>query len=202
MGEAIMVGMAEVKVSRSQEDVLIALGLGSCIGVCAYDVKARVAGMAHIVLPDSAGFDASPSKFADTAIPHLLEMMIHRGAAANRIRVAIVGGAQLFAFHGSGPRLDIGPRNTTAVKAVLEQCGLELAAVDVGGTAGRSVHMSGDGRVRVRTIGKGERELASLANVESGSGHAGIGAPVLAPQTIGEASPNAPGLDAMRRTRE
>src|SRR5690242_3051248 len=168
MGEAIMVGMAEVKVARSQDDVLIALGLGSCIGICAYDVKARIAGMAHIVLPDSAGFDASPCKFADTAVPHLIEMMIHRGAAANRIRVAIVGGAQLFAFNGSGPRLEIGPRNTAAVKAALEQCGLELAAIDIGGTAGRTVHMSGDGRIRVKIIGKGEQELVSLGNIASG----------------------------------
>ena len=43
MGEAIMVGLAEIKFTQSPDDVLIALGLGSCISVCAYDAQASVA---------------------------------------------------------------------------------------------------------------------------------------------------------------
>src|SRR5437867_3655500 len=100
MGEAIMVGIAEIRVSRSADDVLIALGLGSCIGVCLYDPQARVAGMAHIVLPDSTGHETNPCKFADTAIPLLCQEMERSGASSSRLRAALAGGAQLFAFSG------------------------------------------------------------------------------------------------------
>src|SRR5690242_4011891 len=102
MGETLMVGMAEIKVTRSPDDVLIALGLGSCVGVCAYDAQAGVAGLAHVVLPDSASHPASAGKFANTAIPLLLEEMQKLGASLKSVRVALAGGAQLFAFNGSG----------------------------------------------------------------------------------------------------
>lgn len=161
MGEARMVGMAEVKVAAHSDDVLIALGLGSCIGICAYDADARVAGMAHVVLPTGGAGD-TPGKFANTAVPELLRLMIEAGASEERIRVALTGGAQLFAANGANPRLDIGPRNTEAVKGELGKRACRLIAQDLGGSAGRTVQLFGDGRIRVKTIGQGERELASL----------------------------------------
>ena len=50
-----MVGLGEVKTTQDSEKVLTCLGLGSCIGVGMYDPVAKVAGMAHIVLPNSGG---------------------------------------------------------------------------------------------------------------------------------------------------
>ena len=162
-----MVGMAEVKITRCTDDVLIALGLGSCIGVCAFDPQTGVAGMAHIVLPESAGHVASPGKFADTAIPLLMEEMSRRGALISRIRVALAGGAQLFAFNGSGPRLEIGPRNAAAVQEQLQKRQITVVATDLGGNTGRTVHLFADGRMMVKTIGQGEKELIRLG--EEGS---------------------------------
>lgn len=162
MGETLMVGMAEVKITKSPDDVLVALGLGSCIGICAYDAQARVAGMVHVVLPDSAGFEANLGKFADTAVPLLLEEMQKRGASLKNIRVALAGGAQLFAFNGSGGGLEIGPRNAAAVETHLKQRNISVLCKDVGGSVGRTVHLFADGRVRVKTIGQGERDLVAL----------------------------------------
>ena len=73
MTNSIMVGMAEVKICHTPEGVLTALGLGSCIGVCALDPVAHVTGMAHIVLPKSMGGDTTLGKFADTGVPLLLQ---------------------------------------------------------------------------------------------------------------------------------
>ena len=157
-----MVGMAEVKVTRSSEEVLVALGLGSCVGICAYDPKAGVAGMAHVVLPMSAGQDQNPGKFADTALPQLLSEMSRLGAIKSRIRVALAGGAQLFSINTSGPRMEIGARNIAAIKEALEKSGLPILATDVGGKTGRTVHLFADGRVRVKTIGMGEKDLVTL----------------------------------------
>lgn len=162
MGESLLVGMSEVRVINSPGDVLVALGLGSCVGVCAFDMSARVAGLAHIVLPDSNGHDPSPGKFANSAVPLLFETMCSKGASMKNIKVALAGGAQLFAFSGSGPRLEIGPRNAAAVQEQLKLLNLVAMAVDLGGTVGRTVHLFGDGRVRVKTIGKGEVDLAAL----------------------------------------
>jgi chemotaxis protein CheD len=157
-----MVGMAEVKVTRSPDDVLIALGLGSCVGICAYDPIAKVAGLSHVELPDSAGHAASPGKFANTAVPLLMEEMTRLGANVKNIRVALAGGAQLFAFNGSGPKLEIGPRNAAAVQAALQAMSIPVLVTDLGGSTGRTVHVFPDGRVRVKTIGQGEKELIAL----------------------------------------
>lgn len=154
MSEALMVGMAEVKVCRSAQAALLALGLGSCIGICAFDPRAGVAGLAHIVLPGSEGHEGSPGKFADTAVIYLIEEMARLGAVKSRICIAMAGGAQLFAGTTSCSRLDIGPRNTAAVRAELERHGLLVAASDLGGSVGRTVTLFGDGRVHVKTIGR------------------------------------------------
>lgn len=175
MDESLMVGMAEVKVTRSPGGVLVALGLGSCIGICAYDPQARVAGLAHVVLPECTEPQGTPGKFANTAVSFLLEEMRKMGALSFRIRVALAGGAQLFSFQGAGPRLDIGPRNAAAVQAELQRLNIKVTASDVGGASGRTVHLFTDGRVRVKTIGKSERELAMLgaAALSSHSARAG-----------------------------
>ena len=64
-----MVRMGELAVSSAAGDVLVSLGLGSCIGLALVDRKMGIAGLAHVVLPDSAGQDdAGPGKFADRAV--------------------------------------------------------------------------------------------------------------------------------------
>lgn len=165
MGQAIMVGMADVRVTRDAGDVLMALGLGSCIAVCIYDVQNKIAGMVHVVLPDSGamGDTVNSGKYADTGVPALLAEMRKAGANPRNLAVAIAGGAQLFTFAGAGPRLDIGSRNADAVAAALKREGLTPAAKDVGGTCGRTVQFYvADGRINVKSIGRGQAELAVL----------------------------------------
>ena len=159
----LMVGMAELKVAQAVGEVLTALGLGSCIGICAFDRQAGVAAMAHIVLPSSGKqISENPGKFADTAVPKLIVAMQKKGAIQSRIQVAIAGGAQLFVSSGSGDRMDIGPRNAVAVRDALREHRLSIIAEDVGGSSGRTVYMGTDGLVRVKTIGQGERQLVLL----------------------------------------
>ncbi len=52
MKRMIKVGMAEYKIAKVPE-ILTTLGLGSCIGICLYDKQAKIAGLAHIMLPFS-----------------------------------------------------------------------------------------------------------------------------------------------------
>ena len=167
MPEMLMVGMAEIKLVSHSQDALIALGLGSCVGVCAFDPVAGVAALAHIVLPINEEPTSTPGKFANTAVPLLLATMTEQGACVHRIRVALAGGAQLFSFNGNAPHLDIGSRNLEATLHALTKAGVEVVATDAGGNKGRSLHFYGDGRVRVKIIGQQEHELALLARTPS-----------------------------------
>ncbi|MEW6583071.1 MAG: chemotaxis protein CheD [Actinomycetota bacterium] len=160
VGQTIKVGLGVLAVSDEKGKGLTALGLGSCIGVAAYDPVARVAGMVHVMLPDSAiaTVPGPAGKYADTAIPALVEAMRRAGAEPTRLVVKIAGGAQMFA--SGGGNLNIGARNAIAVRAALTRAGLRVKAADTGGTFGRTLEMwVDDGRVTVRAVG---REPAAL----------------------------------------
>ena len=161
MVRTVTVGLGELKVSQDPQEVLIAYGLGSCVAVCIHDPMTGVAGMLHVLLPEANGAaPTSPARFADTGVPLLLAEASKRGAVRGRLVVKIVGGAAVLALPGAAPALQVGERNIQAVRAALARERLPLAAEDTGGTVGRTVQLFvRDGRVLVRTIGQGEREL-------------------------------------------
>ena len=162
MGEVIIVGAAEIKCATDRGDILVARGLGSGISVCAYDPESQIAAMANVPLPLSNEDSASPRKYADTAIPLLLQAMVDRGAAPDRIRAAVTGGAQLFNFKGPGVRLEVGARNVEAIRAGLERASLPVVSADLGGTEARTVQFTSEGQVQVNVTGKGDFVLVDL----------------------------------------
>ncbi len=160
--EVLPVGLGEFRVARNSPAMLVCYGLGSCVGVAAWDPVAGVGGMAHVVLPDSAlGHHLEPpGKFADTAVPRLLREMLAAGALQSRLLIKLGGGARMLLRSDRGDRLDIGQRNAEAVLRAVEAAGLRVAGQDLGGNHGRTMqlHLPG-GRVTVSTIGRGEKEL-------------------------------------------
>ena len=61
----VLVRMGELAASSSPGDVLVCVGLGSCIGLALVCRDGRACGLAHIVLPDSGGREGDrPAKFA------------------------------------------------------------------------------------------------------------------------------------------
>jgi chemotaxis protein CheD len=145
------VRMGELKVSRARDAELVAIGLGSCIGLAIVDRSARVAGLAHIVLPDSQGVNGPAAKFADTAIPEMLACLRSAGANPARCDAVLVGGARMFALSKA---LDIGARNDAAVRAALASAGIETSAAETGGSRGRTVRVIvGTGEVLVQEAG-------------------------------------------------
>lgn len=155
MSEVFNVGIGELKVSSDSEATIVTRGLGSCVAVCLYDKKARVAGMAHIMLPKDNGKDNRVrARFADTGVPRLVEAMIKEGAKRERIIAKITGGAKMFQMPGGNSLLEIGERNTTTIKAVLEKLKLELVAADTGKDYGRTAELSvATGELLVKAIG-------------------------------------------------
>ena len=157
----IVVGLGEMKVTRESSAVLTCLGLGSCVAVCAYDPGAKVGGMAHVVLPSSEGRDVKRSaKYADMAIPMLLDEMRNQGALKSRLVIKLTGGAELSKAAGMDNAFKIGERNEAAVKEALAKEGVKVVAAELGGSKGRTARLLvGSGSVVVASAGSETKEL-------------------------------------------
>ena len=161
MSELIKVGMADYKTGRFPSS-LISYGLGSCVGIALYDGVTKIGGLSHIMLPDStqARSADNPAKFANTALPIMLDEMIKMGALRSRITAKIAGGAQMFTFANATDIMRVGQRNAEAVRMLLKKMDIKIIADDTGGNYGRTVELKLDtGIYLVRTIDKGEKEL-------------------------------------------
>jgi chemotaxis protein CheD len=157
--QCVKVGMADLKSTKAPSTIMTS-GLGSCIGICLYDTIAKVGGMAHIMLPDSnlARANDNKAKFANTAVPILIEEMLKLGAIKSRIVAKIAGGAQMFSFPGATDIMKIGDRNAEAVKVALKQANIRILAEETGGNFGRTIEMELEtGKLYIRTIDKGEK---------------------------------------------
>ncbi len=158
----VKVGMADLNVVGNS-GILRTTGLGSCVGLTLYDPQIKVAGMAHVMLPSSDIARESQinfAKYADTALPILVDKLIELGASKRRLVAKMAGGAQMFAFAGSGDTMRIGPRNVESCKEMLNKLGISLMAEDTGANYGRTIEISSDtGILTIRSVQKGVKEL-------------------------------------------
>ncbi|MCH5200161.1 MAG: chemotaxis protein CheD [Oscillospiraceae bacterium] len=152
----ITVGISDWKICGT-EDTLVTYALGSCIGTCIYDKDAGIAGMSHIMLPDSKSMrdgNVNRMKFADTALPDMVKEMVKRGASMQRLTAKIAGGAVMFPTQNQS--FNIGGNNIQAVKKALAALKIPIVADDTGLNFGRTVYFNGsDGRMIVRSTVKG-----------------------------------------------
>lgn len=159
--QEIHVGMADLKVARAPA-VLLSLGIGSCVGIILYDAVTKIGGLAHIMLPDIniVKNRVNRAKFANTAVPDMVEEMEKLGAQRKTMKARIMGGAHMFGFVKHDSILNIGERNIEQVKRTLEELRIRLVAEDIGGSYGRSVYVYLDtGTVKVRSVAHGEKLL-------------------------------------------
>ncbi|RNB59729.1 chemotaxis protein CheD [Brevibacillus gelatini] len=160
--EIIKIGMADLGVAKSPSK-LRTTGLGSCVGVVLYDHIHKIAGMAHVMLPESSlakSGEVTIGKYADTAIPHLIDLMEKAGAQTRNIVAKIAGGAQMFAFLGNSDTMRIGPRNVEACKQALKEANIRIVAEDTGGNCGRTIEMdAANGVLQIRTVNQGVKEV-------------------------------------------
>ncbi|HEY8470665.1 MAG TPA: chemotaxis protein CheD [Longimicrobiales bacterium] len=152
--QRLVVRVGEARVAKPGA-VLVALGLGSCVAVVLYDPGRRVAGLAHVLLPDpsAARHPGAPGRFATTAVPHLIQLMEAEGAARERLYARLVGGANMFPQLLATSGATLGMRNIVAARAALKAAGIPLRGEDVGGEHGRSVFVTpADGRILVTSV--------------------------------------------------
>ncbi|MCH8815349.1 MAG: chemotaxis protein CheD [Chloroflexi bacterium] len=155
------IGLGRFIVTNDPNDELVCLGIGSCVALCIYDPGKGVAGMAHLVLPDSSEGRGTGrgAKFVDTGIPLLVAEMEALGGSRTRMVVKMAGGAHMIVV-AQGNGSSVGDRNVTAARQSVVALGLAISAEEVGGSRGRTVRILADsGRVLVASAGAEPREL-------------------------------------------
>lgn len=160
-GKMIKVGMADLNICHSP-DAITTLGLGSCVGVALYDRSTSIAGLVHVMLPDSTKVrqNQNKAKFADTGIELLINMMEKAGAKRSMLTAKIAGGAQMFAFNSNNDMLRVGERNVEAVKAKLGELRISILAEDTGENFGRTVEFYPEnGDFVIKSVGKPVRTI-------------------------------------------
>lgn len=157
--DRLIVGVGEIACAREPE-TLVTQALGSCVGVTLWDPRLHIAGMAHVMLPAAPRSDIAERRhrFADLAIPALVERMVDLGAGPRRLVAKLAGGASM--FRGESATDTIGDRNVAAVRDQLERAGVAVVASDTGGTHARTIELApGTGILLVRSYTYGIHEI-------------------------------------------
>ncbi|MFS0574203.1 chemotaxis protein CheD [Sporosarcina sp. 179-K 3D1 HS] len=161
LNKVVRVGIADMNIV-SEPDTIRTSGLGSCVGVVLYDEKKKIAGLLHVMLPDSSlgkSDKINVAKFADTGVYSLMEMLKQAGVRPLSLKAKIAGGSQMFQF-GSSDTIRIGPRNVEAVKKELKRLSIPLIAEDTGGSSGRTIEFDpSTSKLQVRTVNADTKEI-------------------------------------------
>ena len=160
-GKTVKVGIADMNTVKAPDTIRTA-GLGSCVGVILYDLDRELAGMIHVMLPDSQirspEGKLNEAKFADLAISAMVKRLKLEGAG--RLRAKLAGGAQMFQLSGTVDTIRIGPRNIEAVKEQLLLQRISVTAEDTGGSSGRTIEFDPkNGMLNIRTVNAGTRHI-------------------------------------------
>ena len=138
----ILVKLADLNVSGNPEDLLVVYGLGSTAAVMLYDIEARVGGIAHFMLPNSASEPQRareyPAMYADVAIPLLVDTCIGKGARRESLTARLAGGSILM---GQGISRGISEGNIATARQILEKLAIPLTSENTGGNHNRAVRM-------------------------------------------------------------
>ena len=166
MDTLINVGVARIEIS-SNPAVLRTI-LGSCVGVCIYDRMKKVGGLAHILLPNWVK-DGVKEKYADTAIPMLVNQLLKMGCTREFMSAKIAGGASMFRFQANLTLGQIGERNVEKVHQLLRELRIDVVFEHTRGSFGRSFEFDvATGFIKVRAVGAStvEKDLAAVLGIQ------------------------------------
>ena len=157
----LVVGVSDMKVSKDPDAVLVTYSLGSCIGIAIYDSIVKVGGLLHFMLPDStldpAKAQKNPNMFADTGIPNLFKSAYKLGAKKQRMKIIVVGGAQILDQKGF---FNIGKRNYMAVRKMFWKNSVMIDYEDIGGNVNRTLKLAiREGHSFLKVSGQGEVKI-------------------------------------------
>ncbi|HEY1405904.1 MAG TPA: chemotaxis protein CheD [Spirochaetota bacterium] len=157
--QLVNVGVAQVKMGSSPQ--VLRTILGSCVGICIFDRQKKIGGLAHVLLPEATS-EGSPEKYADTAIPMLVDLLFKQGCKREFMSAKIAGGAAMFKFSQGNTLGQIGDRNVEATRKALQAKGIPILAEDIGGNSGRVIDFFlDDGHLKIKA-GQLEQNLYKI----------------------------------------
>jgi chemotaxis protein CheD len=151
------VGVADLKISRDVEDLLITYALGSCLGITVYDIRLKRAGLLHCMMPDSS-IDRSkaagnPCLYVDSGMKIMLDNFFINGSRKNDLIIRVAGGSSS-KENEEEDFFQIGRRNFVSLRKYLWNEGLMLKAYDVGGYGSRTVTLEVEnGKMLIKSKG-------------------------------------------------
>ena len=108
--------------------------LGSCVAVCMYDVRAKVGGMNHFLLP-GGGYASSSAKSSGLNMMELLiNGLLKAGARRSNFQAKLFGGA-----HMIEGLTNIGNENAEFAREFLNYEGIPIIGESLGGDKARRV---------------------------------------------------------------
>jgi len=150
------VGIAEMKLSQTADDMLLAPNLGSCVGVAMYDHDAQLGAMIHCLLPmsksDPEKAQKNPYMYVDTGIVRMLEELVAAGALLKRLTIVAAGGANI---NDENNVFEIGKKNITVLRKVLWKNNLLIKAEHLGESVSRTLSLEiASGRTLLKCKGQ------------------------------------------------
>jgi chemotaxis protein CheD len=130
--------------------------LGSCVAVCLWDSRLRLAGINHYLLPHRHGNDPS-LRFGDTAIEALLWTMRRLGCQHGSLQAKLFGGAAVLPSATGGD--PVGDQNVRVALEMLCRHGIPVMTQLTGGHSGILIRLFTEtGVVMVRRVAAGATE--------------------------------------------
>ena len=117
-------------------DMALVTVLGSCVAACVRDPLLKLGGMNHFLLPDGQVGDSAPARYGSFAMELLINDLLKRGAARNRLEAKVFGGANVLKGFTSNP---VGTRNAEFVRQYLDAERIPVTAEDLRGIHPRKV---------------------------------------------------------------
>lgn len=114
----LKVKMGDIGVAKSPESIETLLG--SCVAIILYDRGKKVGGVAHVMLPKSRNTaERTPGKYANTAIPELIDRLTKLGARKDKLTAKLAGGAAMFKCNSN--TIDVGKKISKLRKKKFEK---------------------------------------------------------------------------------
>jgi len=151
------IGVADMKISGDNPDMLITYALGSCLGIAVYDLRLKRAGLLHCMLPDSSidrnKAAGNPYMYVDSGMKALLDNFYRNGSCKNNLIIRVAGGSSS-KVNEEEDFFKIGNRNFVSLRKYLWNEGLMLKAYDVGGYGSRTVTLEVEnGKMLIKSQG-------------------------------------------------
>jgi chemotaxis protein CheD len=146
------------------DDTALTTILGSCVAACIRDPLLKIGGMNHFMLPDGQSGDGAPARYGSYAMEVLINDLLKRGAARNRLEAKVFGGGNVLKGFTNNP---VGTRNAEFVLNYLKAEQIPVVAEDLRGIHPRKIwFFPATGRVVVQRLPHAHEE-AEVAAAES-----------------------------------